>query len=102
MVSHPTPRAVVFDLDGTLIDSAPDIATAINAVLGESGHRRLTLGEVRDMVGDGTRALVERSGFFESFSPIDGQGCGGKDFSWTAAMWLAVKVASILSNPCPN
>jgi len=61
MVSRHTPRAVVFDLDGTLIDSAPDITAAINTVLGETGHRELTLGEVRDMVGDGTKALVERA-----------------------------------------
>jgi len=53
--------AIVFDLDGTLIDSAPDIAAAINAVLGESGRRNLSLTEVRQMVGDGTQALVSRA-----------------------------------------
>lgn len=35
-----------------------------------------------------SRALVERSGFWEHFSPETGQGCGGDQFSWTAAMWL--------------
>jgi hypothetical protein len=34
-------------------------------------------------------ALVEASGFYESFSPETGAGSGGPDFSWTAAMWLA-------------
>ena len=33
--------------------------------------------------------LIERSGFYESFSPETGEGSGGPDFSWTAAMWLA-------------
>jgi neutral trehalase len=33
--------------------------------------------------------LIERFGFFESFSPETGEGSGGADFSWTAAMWLA-------------
>ena len=33
--------------------------------------------------------LIERSGFYESFSPETGEGSGGDDFSWTAAMWLA-------------
>ncbi|NVK35234.1 MAG: hypothetical protein HWE23_12185 [Rhodobacteraceae bacterium] len=36
-----------------------------------------------------TAALIEKSGFFEYFSPVDGVGAGGKLFSWTAAMWLA-------------
>ena len=34
-------------------------------------------------------ALIEQSGFWESFSPETGEGSGGPDFSWTAAMWLA-------------
>lgn len=34
------------------------------------------------------RALIESSGFYESFCPITGRGTGGDDFSWTAAMWL--------------
>ena len=33
--------------------------------------------------------LIERSGFYESFSPETGEGSGGPEFSWTAAMWLA-------------
>ncbi len=33
--------------------------------------------------------LIEKSGFYESFSPETGEGSGGPDFSWTAAMWLA-------------
>ena len=36
-----------------------------------------------------SRELIERSGFFESFSPETGEGSGGDAFSWTAAMWLA-------------
>jgi hypothetical protein len=36
-----------------------------------------------------TRALIERNGFYEAFSPVDGSGSGGDDFSWTAAIWLA-------------
>ena len=37
---------------------------------------------------DSTRLII-RSGFYESFSPETGEGSGGGDFSWTAAMWLA-------------
>ncbi|MEL7538088.1 MAG: trehalase family glycosidase [Pseudomonadota bacterium] len=36
-----------------------------------------------------SRRLIERSGFYEAFSPITGEGTGGDEFSWTAAMWLA-------------
>ncbi len=54
-------RAVIFDLDGTLIDSAPDIADAINMVMAEYGRRALTERTVRDMVGSGWAGLLERA-----------------------------------------
>ncbi len=37
-----------------------------------------------------TLALIEKNGFYEAFSPVDGTGSGGDDFSWTAAIWLAL------------
>ena len=52
--------AVVFDLDGTLIDSAPDIAAVLNRILAADGHAALSLDEVRGMIGDGARQLLER------------------------------------------
>ena len=54
-------EAVVFDLDGTLIDSAPDLRTAVNSMLAEKGRRGLDLGAVTAMVGDGVHKLVERA-----------------------------------------
>jgi glycogen debranching enzyme len=36
-----------------------------------------------------TLELMRRNGFYEAYSPIDGSGSGGNDFSWTAAIWLA-------------
>lgn len=54
-------RAVIFDLDGTLIDAAPDIALKLNEVLTADGHAPLSLAEVRTMIGDGAKALVERA-----------------------------------------
>ncbi len=54
-------NAVVFDLDGTLIDSAPDLRTAVNRLLAEKGRRPLDLGAVTAMVGDGVHKLVERA-----------------------------------------
>ncbi|ABV94493.1 putative phosphoglycolate phosphatase [Dinoroseobacter shibae DFL 12 = DSM 16493] len=53
--------AVVFDLDGTLVDSAPDMARAINGVLATRGRRALSLAEVISFIGSGARILVQRS-----------------------------------------
>jgi len=53
-------RAVVFDLDGTLIDSDPDIRAALNRVLAAEGLAPLSTAEVQSMIGDGAKALVER------------------------------------------
>ncbi len=55
------PRAVLFDLDGTLIDSAPDIAAAVNELLARSGRGPLTLAAVTSMIGNGVEKLVERA-----------------------------------------
>ncbi len=55
------PGLVMFDLDGTLVDSAPDIRLAINRVLGEQGHEALTPGDVQSMIGNGIGKLVERA-----------------------------------------
>jgi phosphoglycolate phosphatase len=51
----------ILDLDGTLVDSAPDIARALNATLTEAGFPPLALPEVIGRVGDGAGKLVERS-----------------------------------------
>lgn len=53
--------ALLFDLDGTLVDSLPDLQTALNEMLRGFGGRELTAGEVRQMIGDGSRALVTRA-----------------------------------------
>lgn len=53
--------ALVFDLDGTLVDSMPDLRAALNVMLAEVRRRELAPDEVRYMIGDGTRALVERA-----------------------------------------
>ncbi len=55
------PQALLFDLDGTLIDSAPDIAAAVNILLQLHGHAPLRLPEVRSMIGNGVRKLVQRA-----------------------------------------
>jgi phosphoglycolate phosphatase len=53
-------RAVVFDLDGTLIDSAPDLHAAANAFLAERDLGPVTLPQVRGFIGEGVPKLVAR------------------------------------------
>jgi phosphoglycolate phosphatase len=51
----------IFDLDGTLVDSAPDIAAALNAALDDQALAPFALDEVTRMVGAGARVLMERA-----------------------------------------
>lgn len=60
--------AILFDLDGTLVDTAPDLAGAMNAVLQAEGRETLETDSVRALVGRGARALLER-GFAETGAP---------------------------------
>ena len=62
-MSYPTfpgLKAVLFDLDGTLVDSAPDLAAALNRLLARAGYPSIALAEVQTMIGDGVPKLVER------------------------------------------
>jgi phosphoglycolate phosphatase len=55
------PGALVFDLDGTLIDSRRDIAAALNRLRSELGLPALSLDQVVAMVGEGAKVLVRRA-----------------------------------------
>ncbi|HEY1431821.1 MAG TPA: phosphoglycolate phosphatase [Stellaceae bacterium] len=52
---------LVFDLDGTLVDSVPDLRAALNQMLRERGRRSLSPAQVKHMVGDGVPMLVARA-----------------------------------------
>jgi len=54
-------KALVFDLDGTLVDTLPDLTAALNVMLQGLGRRPLAPAEVRPMIGDGSYALVPRA-----------------------------------------
>ena len=69
---NPTP-IVVFDLDGTLVDTAPDLINALNFVLGREGLPAVPLKSARNMIGAGARKLLERG------LEVDGRHVGPKD-----------------------
>ena len=61
MTSVTNIKAVVFDLDGTLLDTLRDLAEATNWALRQSGFAERTIDEIRMMVGNGVRKLIERA-----------------------------------------
>lgn len=60
---------IVFDLDGTLIDSRLDISHAANHALGACGFSQLSVEEIASYVGDGARALLSRAARLEPTAP---------------------------------
>lgn len=55
------PRLVMFDLDGTLMDSVPDLTAAVDKMLMLLGREPAGIARVRDWVGNGSRVLVRRA-----------------------------------------
>ena len=53
-------RALIFDLDGTLVDTAPDLINALNFILEREGMPPVPLHAARTMIGAGARKLIER------------------------------------------
>jgi phosphoglycolate phosphatase len=71
LVTFLPPEAVIFDVDGTLLDTAPDLCGTLNALLAEHGRTPMPLDRLRPMIGDGAAKMVER-GFAASGSvPVD-------------------------------
>jgi phosphoglycolate phosphatase len=60
LVRFPRPDAVVFDVDGTLVDTAPDLCGTLNRLLVEHGRPTISLPAIRPMIGDGAAKMVER------------------------------------------
>lgn len=54
------PAIIVFDLDGTLAETAPDIIAVLNVILAREGLAEVPVSAARDLVGAGARALIQR------------------------------------------
>jgi len=52
---------IVFDLDGTLIDTAPDLIDTLNVILVQEGLAEVPYSEARSMIGGGAKSLIERA-----------------------------------------
>jgi phosphoglycolate phosphatase len=68
-------RIVVFDLDGTLVDTAPDLINALNFILDREGLPAVPLHAARNMIGAGARRLIERG------LELDGRSAGLEDIT---------------------
>jgi len=68
-------RTVVFDLDGTLVDTAPDLIDALNYVLNREGLPAVPLHSARNMIGAGARKLIERG------LELEGRTAGASDIA---------------------
>jgi phosphoglycolate phosphatase len=66
-------RTVVFDLDGTLVDTAPDLISALNFILAREGLPPVPLKSARMLIGAGVRRLLERG------LEVDGRHAGVED-----------------------
>jgi phosphoglycolate phosphatase len=67
---------IAFDLDGTLVDTAPDLIGSLNLVLGENGRAGLPVAAARALVGQGVRHLVVE-GFASAGAPLPATTVGG-------------------------
>jgi phosphoglycolate phosphatase len=60
---------IVFDLDGTLVDTAPDLIATLNTILAGEGFRPVDFAAARNMVGGGARHMIERGLKAEGLTP---------------------------------
>ncbi len=78
---------IAFDLDGTLIDSAPDIAFALNQALTQAGLTGFDVARVRAWVGDGPDVLIDRA--------LKALGCAGADDTLRAELRRGFDAATL-------
>ena len=88
-------RTVVFDLDGTLVDTAPDLINALNFVLDREGMPPIPLQSARNLIGAGARRLIERG------LEADGRAAGVADIDRMTADFINHYAAHIADSSRP-
>lgn len=74
---------IVFDLDGTLIDTAPDLIDTLNFILTQEGLPAVPFAIARNLIGGGARGMIERA------LAAEGRACGGADIDRLYAAFIA-------------
>ncbi|RAI45067.1 phosphoglycolate phosphatase [Rhodoplanes roseus] len=95
---QPAPPLVVFDLDGTLVDTAPDLIDTLNGLLSREGMAAVPFDEARRFIGGGARLLIQRG------LTAHGRACGPDDIDRLYAVYVddyAARIAE-LSRPFPG
>jgi phosphoglycolate phosphatase len=89
MSRFPFPQAIVFDLDGTLVDSVADIATALNAAVAPLAGGAFALDDVKLMIGGGSMVLIRKA--------LDSRGVTLDEQAWTETLQRFMRVYSDVS-----
>lgn len=90
------PRGVIFDLDGTLVDTAPDLAKALNHCLEGDGLKPFDVKDMRNLVGHGAGALLRRG-----YKLREGNDLEGERFEKLLKTFLAYYEAHIADDSHP-
>jgi phosphoglycolate phosphatase len=91
-------RTIVFDLDGTLIDTAPDLIDTLNLILGQEGLPTVPFAAARNMIGGGAKGMIERA------LAAEGRSCSTGEVEHLYKAFIAHYAAHIAdhSRPFPN
>jgi phosphoglycolate phosphatase len=96
--SQPLPcRSLLFDLDGTLVDSAPDLWHTMNHVLKKMDYPQLALDQVRHLVGNGARFLLARGMYGEQAEAPE----GNAEFEQAVKLFLDYYIDHLTDNSRP-
>ncbi|CAM5790753.1 phosphoglycolate phosphatase [Rhizobacter fulvus] len=93
------PRLILFDLDGTLIDTAPELATAVNALLARLGRPPVPLAQVRTWIGRGARELLRQA---LRHHDVDGGESPSVDAAWAGFERDCAAACGTRSAPYPG
>jgi phosphoglycolate phosphatase len=88
--------AVIFDLDGTLIDTADDLAAAMNHVLAAEGLPRVPMSRVRGLIGNGAKAMLRRG-----YAEVGADSPSGEELDRQLAVFIDFYRANIASASAP-